>query len=113
MSEILVMKKSGLNIRNFAMGVLGLLDLDSIYYLKSDGFLRNAGWFKSFRAKIPIDQNDDPIPWFTYPSIRFIEKRINKDMVVFEYGCGNSTLWWAIASSRSFPASMIENGMKK
>jgi hypothetical protein len=31
----------------------------------------------------------------TYPAIRFIEGRIHREMVVFEYGAGNSTLWWA------------------
>ena len=49
----------------------------------------------SFRAGMPIDIYGNPIPWMTYLAINFIEKRIKKEMTVFEYGCGNSTLWWA------------------
>jgi predicted O-methyltransferase YrrM len=44
---------------------------------------------------MPIDDNDNPIPWMTYPAISFLEKRIKNGMEVFEYSCGNSTFWWA------------------
>ncbi|MBT9313007.1 hypothetical protein [Leptothoe kymatousa] len=37
--------------------------------------------------------NAEPLPWWTYPSIEFISHILNKTHVVFEYGCGNSTLW--------------------
>ena len=42
-----------------------------------------------------VDAKGNPIPWLTYPAIEFLKKRIKKDFSVFEYGCGNSTLWWA------------------
>jgi len=57
--------------------------------------LKDDGWFRSFTEEASIDAEGDPVPWFTYPAIEFIKKRINKDLLVFEYGCGGSTLWWA------------------
>jgi len=58
------------------------------------------GWFRSFKEKKSIDKNGDPIPWMTYPFIRYIESNLDKDVNVFEYGCGNSTLWWASRSRK-------------
>jgi len=53
------------------------------------------GWFESFRAKQAIGRDGKPIPWITYPCLSFLEERLESSMNVFEYGCGNSTLWWA------------------
>ena len=62
---------------------------------RSDSYLHRQGWFTSFRTKMAIDRDGAPVPWMTYPSISFLDGRIRQDMTVFEYGCGNSTLWWA------------------
>lgn len=74
---------------------LKLFDLESLYRLRTNGYLKDTGWFKSFNSGMPVDNFGNPIPWFTYPAIYFIEKRIHNQMSVFEYGCGNSTIWWA------------------
>lgn len=71
------------------------LDLYSSYCLRKSEYLREMGWFISFRKGKPIDGAGNPIPWITYPAISFLGNRVKKDMSVFEYGCGNSTLWWA------------------
>jgi len=71
------------------------IGLDSFFRLKKGGYLETSGWLKSFSKGIPIDNNNNPIPWLTYSSIAFIDRKINKEMTIFEYGCGNSTLWWA------------------
>ena len=44
---------------------------------------------------MPIDKNSNPLPWVTYGFIDFISERLNKSIDVFEYGSGNSTLWYA------------------
>jgi len=75
--------------------LLKKMNLYSIYNLRKSSYLRDIGWFKSFQLERPVDNNGNPLPWMTYSAIHFFEKRINKDMTVFEYGCGNSTLWWA------------------
>ncbi len=41
-----------------------------------------------------VDCQGQPVPWITYPAFDFLKKRITSTMSVFEYGTGNSTLWW-------------------
>lgn len=65
------------------------------WYFGTGNYLREQGWFASERTGIPVNSKGEPIPWFSYPSIDFLEDRLSKDMTVFEYGCGNSTLWWS------------------
>jgi len=70
-------------------------DLIAIYKLwKKNSFLRGVGWFESFNTKMPVDKNGEALPWYTYSAIAFLESRIKKPMSVFEYGSGNSTIWW-------------------
>ncbi|MFH0879142.1 MAG: hypothetical protein V2A34_05480, partial [Lentisphaerota bacterium] len=59
------------------------------------GLPLSAGWDRSFREMSSVDAGGKPIPWITYSALQFLESRIRKDFRVFEYGCGNSTLWWA------------------
>lgn len=57
--------------------------------------LDTSGWLRSLKAGRPIDNNGLPIPWLTYAAIDFIGSKINPQMRVFEWGAGNSTLWFA------------------
>ncbi len=57
--------------------------------------LKEDGWFESFKTKQSIDKDGNPIPWCTYPFIKFIEPRLKKNFNVFEFGGGNSTIWYA------------------
>ncbi len=59
------------------------------------GYLADKGWFKAYETKSAIDENGNPIPWVTYSFIDFIKTRINKSQDVFEFGSGNSTLFYA------------------
>ena len=63
-------------------------------------YLKEVGWFDSFNKSIPVNVNGVPIPWYTYAAIDFLDTRINEEMTVFEYGIGNSTIWWASRVSR-------------
>ena len=56
--------------------------------------MKRVGTKVEMRKK-PVNKNKDPIPWYTYSSIHFLDKRIKKGMKIFEYGSGNSTLWFA------------------
>lgn len=69
--------------------------LKMILSFKESGYLYEVGWFRSLEEKKPVDKDGNPIPWFTYPAIDFLKDRLNKNMVVFEYGSGNSTLFFA------------------
>jgi len=58
-------------------------------------YLEKTGWFRSCEEKLPVDQNGKCIPWYTYPALSFLMGRLHPEMTVFEYGSGNSTLWWS------------------
>ncbi|MFM9973058.1 MAG: hypothetical protein ACKVON_00610 [Beijerinckiaceae bacterium] len=58
-------------------------------------YLAESGWYESFRKRRSVDRHGQPLPWITYPAISFLGPRLTTSMAVFEYGCGNSTLWFA------------------
>jgi len=60
----------------------------------------SSGWLNSIYCGLPINAAGDPIPWYTYPAIEFIENKLRADATVFEWGCGHSTLWWARRAAR-------------
>ena len=62
---------------------------------KDTSYLRDTGWLESRFQDLPVDRQGYAVPWITYPSLAFLEPRINAEMSVFEYGSGNSTLWWS------------------
>jgi len=53
------------------------------------------GWRESRREGLPVGSRGEPLPWYTYPAISFLSDRVPASAMVFEYGMGNSTLWWA------------------
>ncbi len=59
------------------------------------GYLASIGWFTAFDNHQAVDADNQPIPWVTYSFIDFIKDRLNKDLTIFEYGSGNSTLFYA------------------
>ena len=63
--------------------------------MENPGYLLKSGWLRSMEENAAVDVNGDPIPWITYPALDFLEGRILPEMVVFEYGSGNSTFWWS------------------
>jgi hypothetical protein len=75
--------------------ILRTLRLAAIIQMFYKGILDELGWTRSFYAMQSVDKSGNPIPWCTYAFIRFISTRLTKEMAVFEYGSGNSTLWYA------------------
>jgi hypothetical protein len=59
------------------------------------GYLYDIGWTNSISTGSVVNKNGDPLPWVTYPYIQFIGPRLNKQMQLFEFGSGNSTLYYA------------------
>jgi hypothetical protein len=82
-------------LKGLAFRWLAHLRMFAYYALRRQGFLAEVGWFESWRARSAIDRDGNPIPWMTYPCIAFLGSRVRDDMEVFEYGSGQSTLWWA------------------
>jgi len=71
-----------------------------LMFLRKDSYLKQSGWYDSFRKAMPIDKEGVPIPWYTYAAIDFLKSRVDKTMTIFEYGSGNSTMWWAKHAAR-------------
>ena len=63
--------------------------------VQSNSALVKAGWPQSRRMRLPVGSALQPLPWYTYPAIRFLEPRVPQSARVFEYGMGNSTRWWS------------------
>lgn len=59
------------------------------------GYLAEKGWFEAFRTKSAIDEKGQPIAWVTYSFIDFIKEKISKELDIFEFGSGNSTIFYA------------------
>lgn len=72
-------------------------------------YLIKEGWISSVIKRVPIDSKGKEIPWFTYSGIDFIATRLNDTHSVFEYGSGNSTIWF---SRRVNKITSIEHNKK-
>jgi hypothetical protein len=81
--------------------VLSILRILASSRLRVDArYLYKVGWHESVLRCMPVDRDGIAIPWFTYNAIEFLNSRIKKNMIVLEFGSGNSTLWWSRRVSR-------------
>jgi len=69
--------------------------LSALISFNHSGYLVDTGWINSFIKGKPIDNNNKPVPWLSLPAIEFIKTRLNNSLTIFEYGAGNSTLFFA------------------
>lgn len=53
------------------------------------------GQIKSIRKQKPLDKDGKPIPWYTYPALEYLNQFDFSDKKLFEFGSGNSSLYWA------------------
>jgi hypothetical protein len=60
----------------------------------------NYGQWRTIRDWSSVDKSGAPIPWYTYPATEFLSHLDLSSFKVFEYGSGNSTLWWAERSKQ-------------
>ena len=52
------------------------------------------GYKNSLEKNLPIDKNNDPLPLYTYPAIEYLNSLDFSGAKIFEFGSGNSTLYW-------------------
>lgn len=81
--------------------------------LYHSGFLKDYGWFDSYKNRTPIDSHGNPLPWITYPAIMFLEPRLNKSLRIFEFGSGQSTLFFSPRVHSVTSAEHNETWLKK
>jgi hypothetical protein len=63
---------------------------------------KEYGLAKAMELKLPVDAAGEPIPWYTYPAIEYMKQFNFHNKVVFEYGCGSSTLFWGKQAGETF-----------
>ena len=61
---------------------------------------------RSIDEQICLDRDGRPIPWYTYPAIEYLRSFAYHDKKIFEYGCGQSALFWA---ERALSLTTVEN----
>lgn len=64
------------------------------------------GQWRSAREGMAIDALGTALPWYTYPAIEYLNNFDFKDCNVFEFGSGNSSLYW---SSRARSVISVED----
>ena len=82
-------------MKKFIWGILNAMGIGAYVQLYLNGYLIDKAWPNSFHKKQAIDGSNNPIPWLTYPFITFIAPRLTNQMTMFEFGAGNSTLWFS------------------
>lgn len=83
------------SIKKIIWKILNLLRIGPEIQINLDGYLIEKGWKKSFLKKKSIDAKDNPVPWLTYSFVYFIEKKLKPELNLFEFGSGNSTIWFS------------------
>ena len=91
-------------MRGIAKYLLGFLLLKIIKKERISPFIKDIqqedilkifndyGYFESIKVKLPVDKIGGPLPWYTYPAIEYIKQLDLTNKVVFEWGCGNSSV---------------------
>src|SRR6185312_7790805 len=76
-------------------------DRFSQYRDSPDKLLRNfeilscdMGQLNTMMLNLPVDASKRPLPWYTYPAIEYLRQFDFTDKYIFEFGCGNSSLFW-------------------
>lgn len=60
-----------------------------------DSFFKHYGYINTIPTGKPRDKNGEPIPWMSYDMVEFLDEKLNKELSLFEYGVGYSTMFFA------------------
>lgn len=66
------------------------------------------GLLRSVIRESAVDFNGTPLPWYTYPTIEYLKSFDLSDKIVFEWGCGNSSHFWATRCKEVFSCESDE-----
>jgi len=69
--------------------------------IEQQPYMREKGWYVTIRDRESVDLSGSPIPWYTYPAIKYLENHVERNHFVFEFGAGNSSLWYAKRAART------------
>ncbi len=71
------------------------MENDDFKLIKNQFNLHKKSWINSARNAFTVDENNLPIPWYTFDAIDFLQKNLTENHIIFEFGCGASTLFFA------------------
>ena len=86
-------------------GTIRKYPLLKLWRNRKSSYLYLSGWERSFKEKRPVTLEGEPIPWLSLPMVKLLEERLRDTHTVFEYGSGNSTLFF---TSRVWQVVSIE-----
>ena len=61
----------------------------------ANSYLTETGWRESVRRGYPCGPDGAALPWMNYHIISFLEDRLTKDLSLFEFGSGFSTVFYS------------------
>lgn len=111
LEKFIFMKK----LKAFINNLLGLLFIRGFFTAISTTFIlqREYGHFLSATLWSAVDKKGDPIPWFSYPAIEYLSQFDLSDKTVFEYGSGNSTIFWGKRTKKVISVEDDKNWFNK
>ena len=62
--------------------------------IKQQFYQNKQSWINSSREGISIDGDRCHIPWYSYGAIEFLKQNLTKNDIIFEFGCGSSTIFY-------------------
>jgi hypothetical protein len=71
-----------------------------VFFQLVNAILFQYGWLRSLRCAKAVDAQGNPLPWITYPAIDFLAELDLSEKSVFEWGAGQSTLFWATRAAK-------------
>ena len=69
--------------------------IGTLLVCNDNSFLHTTGWLRSLSENKPLDAEGNQIPWMNYPIVNLLKERLKKDLLLFEFGSGFSTLFYA------------------
>lgn len=84
-----------IQVKSLLAGKLGRHPRSLLKSLLASSFNDDYGHFASVKLQKPIDRSGNPMPWFTYPAIEYLDSLDLSKANVFEWGSGNSTAYLA------------------
>lgn len=84
-------------LRNSGSGIYGMLKTFRDLILFDNSYLHQTGYYRSASTLSPCKVDGSPIPWMNYSIVKVLEEGLRKakNVKLFEYGSGASTLFFA------------------
>lgn len=77
-----------------------------------DSYLVETGYVNSRILNSLTNSYNEHIPWINYHLIDFLNQKLNKNLVVFEYGSGFSTIFFPRELKKLFRLNILKSSLK-